>query len=296
MNEKQLTHRLLALHYVFPVPLNRLAPLFQVDAELEALEHMSTQRITKLLKLSYEKANKLKSAYIKMLETPLLQAYEQKSITPIPYYHPLFPKTLFDLCDPPACLYVKGQVELLYNERKMAIVGSRKATAYTEKALQCIMPPLVEHDYIVVSGLAKGADRMAHESAITNGGKTIAVLGHGLFHLYPKENAKLAEIISQNHLLVTEYPPYIGPKRWYFPMRNRIISGMSKAILVTEAAEKSGTSSTMDHALEHGKDIFVVPGDITSKLSLGPHKLLSEGATPVWNGYQIVAELERNFV
>ncbi|MFE6167155.1 DNA-processing protein DprA [Viridibacillus arvi] len=295
MKEAQLTQRLLALHYVFPVPLNRLAPLFKVDIELAMFEQMSTQKIAQLLNLSYEKANRLKVAYIEAMETPLFQAYEQKLITPIPFFHPLFPKELFELYDPPVCLYVKGKVDLLVNKRKIAIVGSRKATTYTENALQYIMPALVEHDYIIVSGLAKGADRMAHESAIANGGKTIAILGHGLFHLYPKENTKLAEIISKDHLLMTEYPPYIEPKRWYFPMRNRIISGISKAILVTEAAEKSGTSSTMDHGLEHGKEIFVVPGDITSKLSLGPHKLLSEGATPVWNGYQIIAELERYF-
>ena len=102
------------------------------------------------------------------------------------------------------------------------------------------------------------------KSAIEYGGKTIAVLGHGLFHLYPKENAALAQKMAENHLLLTEYPPYVKPERWTFPMRNRIISGLSDAVVVTEAADKSGTMSTVEHALDHGKDIFAVPGPITS--------------------------------
>ena len=106
------------------------------------------------------------------------------------------------------------------------------------------------------------------------GGKTIAVLGHGLFHLYPKENQALAEKIALNHLLITEYPPYVNPERWTFPMRNRIISGLSDAVVVTESADKSGTMSTVEHALDHGKDIYAVPGPITSLLSAGPNRLI----------------------
>ena len=129
---------------------------------------------------------------------------------------------------------------------------------------------------------------MAHEAAIDYGGKTIAVLGHGFFHLVSKRKSSLAEEIAKNHLLLTEYPPYVKPERWTFPMRNRIISGLSNAVVVTEAADKSGTMSTVEHALDHGKDIFAVPGPITSILSAGPNKLLDEGAKPVWNGFQIV--------
>ncbi len=127
---------------------------------------------------------------------------------------------------------------------------------------------------------------MAHESAIRYGGKTIAVLGHGLFHLYPYENRSLAEELAENHLLLTEYPPYMKPAKWTFPMRNRIISGLSESIIITESEEKSGTMSTVDHALEHGKAIYAVPGPITSSLSLGPNKLIEQGAKPIWNGFQ----------
>ena len=157
--------------------------------------------------------------------------------------------------------------------------------------MSLIVPPLVENNTVIVSGLAKGADAMAHKAAIFYGGKTIAVLGHGLFHLYPYENKELANEISENHLLISEYPPYVKPERWTFPMRNRIISGLSDAVIVTESASKSGTMSTVEHALDHGKHIFAVPGSVMSSLSEGPNKLIDEGAQPLWNGFQVVGSL-----
>jgi len=239
MLDVKFTERLLALHYVFPVPLNRLQALLEADPDLQKLEQMPVQEIARYLNISVEKSKRLQENYANTLISPLKQAYEAHNIFPIPFHHPMYPNKLLALYDPP-----------------------------------------------------KGADRMAHEAAIGYAGQTIAVLGHGLFHLYPKENQKLAEIMEQEHLLISEYPPYVKPQKWYFPMRNRIISGLSEGILVTEAAEKSGTLSTIEHGLENGKHIFVVPGDITKPLSKGPHKLLLEGATPVWNGYQIIEEIE----
>ncbi len=292
MYDVNFTERLLALHYVFPVPLNRLQKLFEVDPDLTLLDQISTQKLAGYLNLSVEKAGILQENYIKTLNSPLNEAYMAHNIFPIPFHHSLYPNKLLALYDPPVVLYTKGLVDILKNWRRIAIVGSRQATNYSEKILNYIIPPLVEQKYVIVSGLAKGADRMAHEATIKFSGQTIGVLGHGLFHLYPKENRKLAEMMEKEHLLISEYPPYVKPQKWHFPMRNRIISGMSEGILVTEAAEKSGTLSTIDHGLENGKHIFVVPGDITKPLSKGPHKLLLEGAMPVWNGYQIIEEIE----
>ncbi len=292
MLDDNFTERLLALHYVFPVPLNRIQPLLNVDPNLQNLEQMPPTEIARYVNIPVEKARKLKENYERTLNSPLKQAYEAHNIFPIPFNHPLYPNKLLALYDPPVVLYTKGFIDILKNWRRIAIVGSRQATNYSEKILDFIVPPLIDYNYVIVSGLAKGADRMAHESAIRFSGQTIAVLGHGLFHLYPKENRKLAEIIQENHLLMSEYPPYVKPQKWYFPMRNRIISGISEGILVTEAAEKSGTLSTIEHGLDNGKHIFVVPGDITKPLSKGPHKLLLEGAMPVWTGYQIIEEIE----
>jgi len=160
--------------------------------------------------------------------------------------------------------------------------------------MEKIIPPLVANDYVIVSGLAKGADAMAHEAAIRHGGKTIGVLGTGLSHRSPKQNSGLYEVMGRDHLLVTEYPPYAGPQKWQFPMRNRIISGLSGIVIVTEAARPSGTLSTIDHALEHGKDVHAVPGPINSPLSAGPNRLILEGAAPALDGYTILGGLPQD--
>ncbi len=288
--DEMFLHRLQALHYVYPKPLNRLLKLMENDQDLTRLSRKSTVEIAFLLSITLQQAHNLKRAYTEALDIPFKSLYERHQITPITFLHPYYPKSLLELIDPPAILYAKGRTELLLVPQKIAVIGSRKASDYSRKALEIIIPVLTNHDFLIVSGMAKGADAMAHEIAINSGGETIAVTGSGFLHPYPKENAALNSIIEEKFLSLTEYPPYMQPKRWNFPMRNRIISGLSQGVVVTEAQVKSGTLSTIEHALDHGKDIFAVPGNIFSGLSEGPHKLLSEGAKPVWNGYQILDE------
>ena len=283
--------RLLALHYVYPVPLNRLGYLFENDPTLEKLYAYRSSQLADLLNIPFRKADRLREKLQQQKTIPFVQLYEREKIIPISFTHPYYPDSLHHLIDPPVVLYARGDCTILTKSHKIAIIGSRKATPYSFEALSLIVPPIVEHGMVVVSGLAKGADAMAHEAALTYGGRTIAVLGHGLFHLYPKENEKLAKRMGEEQLLITEYPPYVRPAKWTFPMRNRIISGLSDAIIVTESAEKSGTMSTVIHALDHGKDVFAVPGPITSTLSTGPNKLIDEGARPVWNGFQVIGSL-----
>lgn len=286
--------QLLALHYVYPLRLNRFNQLLNEVTSLKDLEYLPANKLQEILRISLDKSHKILTNYRRMLNYNLQDAYTHEGIHVIPFTESLYPKQLFDLIDPPVVLYAKGDISLLQSN-KVAIIGSRKATDYSARALQSIVPPLVEKGIVIVSGLARGADTMAHKAAIRYGGKTIGVLGHGFFHLYPKENKSLAEEMAKHHLLITEFPPYIGPERWNFPLRNRIISGISRAIVVTEAALKSGTLITTDHALEHGKDVFVVPGPIDSKESLGTNSLLREGAIPIWNGEQILNELKLLF-
>lgn len=288
--DNMFEHRLLALHYVYPKPLNQINRLMIDDPHLEYLQNRPAWEISQLLGIPIEAATSLKNGYIKSLANPYAETYEKHKIIPISYNHPDYPQSMSQLIDPPAVLYAKGDLNLLQNDDRIGVIGSRKATSYSQKAMNAIIPELVSGGFIVVSGLAKGADAMAHRTAIAHGGKTIAVTGSGFLHPYPKENRELHNIIEETHLVITEYPPYMLPKRWNFPMRNRIISGLVKGVLVTEAEVKSGTLSTIEHALEHGKDIFAVPGDIGSLLSGGPHKLIAEGAKPVWNGLQVLEE------
>lgn len=289
MND-EFTHRLLALHYVYPQPLNRLKRLLKDDPDLSYLDLRSPYDIAETLHIPLEKANMLKQAYLKYLNTPLPSIYKKQNIQALTYHDPQYPSSLHDLIDPPAVLYLKGDIQILGAAEKIAVIGSRKAQRYSKSAIQQLLPPLLAEGFVVVSGLAKGADAMAHQQAINLGGKTIAVIGSGFLHRYPRANEKLYSLIEETQLLMSEYPPYMPPRKWNFPMRNRIISGLSKGVIVTEAEVKSGTLSTIEHALDHGKDIFAVPGDIFSPLSAGPHKLIAEGAKPVWEGTQVLEE------
>lgn len=287
---KQSTQRLLALHYVYPKPLNRLVPILKDDPELEFLHLRSAIYLAQQLQIPLEKASLLKQSYLHHMNSPFHAIYEKSRIHIVTCFDPLYPSSLLEMIDPPAVLYLKGNPELLNAQEKIAIIGSRKAQYYSERAIQELLPPLLSEGFVIVSGLAKGADAMAHRQTINSGGKTIAVIGSGFLHRYPKSNVELYSLIEETHLLLTEYPPYMAPQKWNFPMRNRIISGLSKGIIVTQAEVKSGTLSTIEHALDHGKDVFAVPGDIFSALSAGPHKLIAEGAKPVWNGAQVLEE------
>lgn len=287
---EQPIHELLALHYVYPLTFKAYSKLIHSIGSITHLSTTSPTKLANILQIPLSKSEIILQEFIKMLKVNLLDAYNSERIIPIPFNNPYYPKELLKLIDPPTVLYAKGDVSFLQENNKIAIIGSRNATNYTSMALDLIVPPLVENDYVIVSGLAKGADSLAHSSAIHYGGKTIGVLGNGFFHIYPKENRSLALKMAEKHLLITEYPPYVGPRKWQFPMRNRIISGISEAIVVTEAALSSGTLITTDHALDHGKDIFVVPGPINSEQSKGTNQLLKDGAIPIWNGYQIIEE------
>lgn len=280
MNLSTQDLELLKLHYAWPAPYPRLARLIENNYTPEYM-----------LNSSFPHRENLNTKLALLSPLPLLELLLEKGIIPIPFTHPDYPDDLKQLIDPPAVLYTKGDISLLKKSKKIAIIGSRKAGNYSIFAMDMIIPPLVQNNWIIVSGLAKGADTMAHQAALKYGGQTVGVLGHGFFHLYPKENAELAKEIAKEHLLVTEYPPYHPPAKWTFPMRNRIISGLTSKIVITESAVKSGTMSTIEHALDHGKEVFAVPGPIDSLLSLGPNKLLDEGARPIWNGFQIIEPL-----
>ncbi len=286
------TQRLLALHYVYPLPLQKLQRLLSPVNVLNTFEEAHYDEIANVLQISAHKALQISQSFRQIMTIPFEEAYARANIFPIPFYHPYFPAQLFEISSPPTVLYVKGQHSLLTNKKQIAIIGSRKATAYSKRALDLIVPSLVQCGYTVVSGLARGADTMAHRATIDMGGHTMAVLGHGFNYLYPSENQILANEMAIQQLLITEYPPYMKPEKWHFPMRNRIISGLAQALVVTEAALKSGTLITTELALEQGKDVYVVPGPIDATQSKGTNQLLVDGAIPVINGHQIVETLD----
>lgn len=282
---------IIALRHAYPIKYRQFLELLYHVKHLEDFITLPNDILTSVFKVNSLKMNKIIQNFEQLYTSNIIEIYNEKEIHIIPIWTEYYPTKLLELYDPPIILFAKGDKSLLKNRQMVACIGSRNASDYSMKALKLILPPLVEQDFVIVSGLAKGADTLAHQATILYSGKTIAVLGHGLHLVYPKENIELAKCIASDHLLLTEFTLFEDPKKYRFPMRNRIISGLSNALIVTEAAEKSGTLITTEHALEHGKDVFVVPGPITSTLSQGTNRLIKEGAIPVWNGYQILEEM-----
>lgn len=189
-----------------------------------------------------------------------------------------YPQILKNIYDPPINLYIKGNKEIL-NNNSIAIVGCREATEYGKKAAKYFAYNLSKKGINIVSGLAKGIDSYSHIGTFQNEGKTIAVIGNGLDMIYPSENIWIAKkILETGGAIISEYPLGTKPEKMNFPARNRIISGISKGIIVVEAKEKSGTLITVDFALEQGRDVYVVPGNINSVNSIGTNELIKQGA------------------
>ncbi|WP_041483984.1 DNA-processing protein DprA [Desulfitobacterium metallireducens] len=204
-----------------------------------------------------------------------------------------YPVLLRELADAPPLLYYKGKLEP--GEQGIAIVGSRKATPYGRAAAEFLGKALAQHGFVVVSGLARGIDTAAHKGALEGKGKTWAILGSGLDHFYPPENRKLAEQIMLEGALISEFAPGVPPEPQFFPMRNRIISGVSSGVIVVEAAIRSGALITVDFALEQGREVFAVPGPIFSEQSKGCHQLLRQGAKLVEEVGDILSEVSAEF-
>ena len=193
-----------------------------------------------------------------------------------------YPEKLRNIDSSPKQIYCLGNLELLNFKNSIAMIGSRNCSFYGEKAAKDFAFNLARNDICIISGLAKGIDSFSHIGALNAKGKTIAVLGSGLDNIYPKENIQLVEnIIKNNGLVISEYTLGTKPLKQHFPARNRVISGLSDSVLVVEARKNSGTNITVDFALEQGKDVFVIPGNIYSKTSDGTNYLITEGAIPV---------------
>ena len=207
-----------------------------------------------------------------------------------------YPKLLTHITDPPQILYCRGNLNLL-NKTCFAVVGTRKLTSYGKEATQNIVRGLVQAGFVIVSGLALGIDAVAHQATLDQGGKTIAVLGSGIDDgsIYPNTNFRLAmNILKNNGLIISEYPSGTAGYKSNFPERNRIISGLSKGVLVVEADQISGSLITAKLALDQNRDVFAVPGSIFSSRSIGPNNLIKKGAKLVSSAQDILDEYGEN--
>ncbi|MCB2427088.1 DNA-processing protein DprA [Methylophaga pinxianii] len=204
--------------------------------------------------------------------------------------HPLYPELLQQISDPPALLFVQGDIHLL-SKWQLAVVGSRNPSASGRDTAFDFARYLAQGDIVITSGLATGIDAAAHKGALAGAGKTIAVIGTGLDRVYPAAHRDLAHHIAENGAIVSEFPLGTSPKAENFPRRNRIISGLSLGTLVVEAAVKSGSLITARMAMEQGREVFAIPGSIHNPLSRGCHQLIREGAKLVETANDIIEEL-----
>lgn len=201
-----------------------------------------------------------------------------------------YPEQLESLYDPPPILYVRGTL-LASDCFSIAVVGTRQPTSYGRAMTEKLVEELAQMGFTVVSGLARGIDGLAHSTALASGGRTLAVLGHGLDQVFPSKHKGLADKVSEQGALLTEFPFGTPPSRGNFPRRNRIISGLALGTLVVEAAGGSGSLITARLSMEQGREVFAVPGPVASGMSRGAHKLIKEGASLVESVEDVIEAL-----
>ncbi|MBC2191677.1 DNA-protecting protein DprA [Listeria sp. FSL L7-0229] len=222
-------------------------------------------------------------------EIATAESFFYDDITPVWILDDHYPELLREIYEAPPILFCKGNIDLL-QKQAIAIVGTRQMSEYGRKACRQIASELSEHQLVIVSGMAVGIDTTAHKAALQKSGATIAVLGSGVNNIYPLKNQLLANDIAQDGLLLSEYLPDEEARRWHFPERNRIISGLSMGTVIIEAAERSGSLITADMALEQNRQVFAVPGNIFIDTWKGTNYLIQEGAKLVMNANNIIEE------
>ena len=222
--------------------------------------------------------------------TSLELQYRKENIHFLMYEDVLYPKRLKEIYLPPVVLFYKGRLEL-FNRLSIGIVGARNHTEYSKEALEYLLPDILERKVSIISGLARGVDSLAHQLTLDLNGETIAVIGNGINNCYPKENRSLYDAIGSKGLILSEYPLDSPPLKFHFPYRNRIIAGLSHGLCVIEAKLHSGSLITANVALSENRQVFALPGNITSEYSKGTNELITAGAFPIRNANDILDSL-----
>ncbi|UOE57143.1 DNA-processing protein DprA [Bacillus sp. CMF12] len=287
---KEFNMRLTHLHHCRGMSWKMIFYILKKDPQLKFMYNDATRRMMPQIFTTQDSlSNALQDLHSDRIQKQIRQ-YSPNGIRTITIFDEEYPRLLKETYQPPWVIYARGDIGLLNSGTHLAVVGSRQATEYGEKAIQYMFPKLIEKGIIIVSGLAAGIDAIAHKEAIKNKGKTIGVIAGGLFHIYPQANQKLAYEMMKNQLVISEYPPDTRPSRWQFPMRNRIISGISRGTLIIQAKSKSGSLITANYAVQEGRDVFAVPGNIFSPFSGGTNELIQQGAKLVKSAEDILEE------
>jgi len=250
----------------------------------------SLSQLSRVHRIGPKVATAIRDASHDGMASRILEHCHDNSIDILLPWDRAYPKLLGEIQDPPLVLFAKGTFRPS-DSMAIGIVGTRHATHYGRQMAERITNGLCKYQFTIVSGLARGIDAVCHRAAIDGSGRTIAVLGSSLTEIYPSEHKDLAQQVSENGVLLSETPPFSKPKAGVFPQRNRIISGLSLGVVVVEAAERSGSLITARHAGEQGRDVFAIPGPVTSRTSRGCHQLIRDGAVLIEDASEIVEHL-----
>ncbi|MGP4040311.1 DNA-processing protein DprA [Gracilibacillus sp. D59] len=281
--------RLIHLHCIIGTNRNFIRKVMNEDPEFEQMYKWDVQQWKEKFQIYDKKAffivEKLQNKSIKQKIVHYVETYQVLTI-----YSKDYPVSLREIPDPPLVLYLHGNPRLLSHTPNLSVVGTRYPSKFARSIMANILIPLFKYDFLITSGMAVGIDGFAHQLAIQHQSPTIAVLGSGFEHIYPKQHLTLFTQLAKQDLIISEYPPDQAPRKYHFPERNRIISGLSFGTLVIEAKEKSGTLITVDQALEQGKEVFAVPGSVLAETSSGCNQLIKDGAKLVQTSNDILEE------
>jgi len=274
---EKVRKRLIHIYRCRGVSRRTIRKFAHYDPTLKSIYKLSASEITQFFSLPLKKASLFHSdlrsrALVSQIKHDL---HSFRVITAVDDCYPFVLKTIKDA---PLVLYAIGNTELMNQNPILSVIGTRRPSSDAKAKMQKYVLPLVRDNWTIVSGMAAGIDSYAHQLAVENEGKTIAVMGSGLNHIYPKQNTKLFKQIAAKGLLLSEYPPDTPPERFHFPERNRIISGLSFGTFVIEATKKSGTLITVDQALDQGREVYALPGSPLTPHTEGCHAMIQDGA------------------
>ncbi|MFH1665168.1 MAG: DNA-processing protein DprA [Candidatus Omnitrophota bacterium] len=288
---KRACYDIIALNLVPGLGCRGIHALLNAAPDTGDIFGMSDIRLSGILGRKFEGADRIRSVRCSPEYAGEIEFIEKNGIKTVSWRDEDYPADLRNIYDPPVLLCYKGTL-LPGDTDAVAVVGSRRCSLYGLQMSEKFSFELAVRGITVISGMARGIDSAAHRGALKAGGRTIAVMGSGFAHVYPREAEKFLQDIIENGAVITEYPSWAEPARENFPRRNRIISGMSKGVLVVEAAKKSGAMITVNLALEQGKEVFAVPGRIDMSTSDGTNMLIQSGAKLAWGVDDLLEELD----
>jgi DNA processing protein len=287
----ELKERLIHLLHFPNISWTAVYQQLKKDPHLSSLYQQTANDLQQYFSSKHNSSFETSPQFIESIHDQIHQ-YKSNDIQVISIFDKEYPESLKQIYQPPWAIFAKGNLSLLGREPKLAVVGSRQGSQYGKSAIRFIFPRLIEKEVVIVSGLAKGIDTFAHESAINLNGSTIAVIAGGLYHIYPKENTDLALEMTKTQLVLSEYPPDTKPEKWHFPARNRIISGLSFGTLLIEANIKSGSLITANYAVNEGREVFALPGSIFNPLSSGTNHIIQQGAKLITSAEGILEDMQ----